>query len=177
VGGQRGQAVVVPEADLVVGDGVVLVHHRHDTQLEQARQGLAGVEILLAVHEVKGRQQHLTAHQPVCRQQVVVDAHEPALSHRRDGLQRGQVGRTGSRLMHTPHPQRRSPGGDGPRAHHDDAMAGRTKVGDLGAQLADRGPFDLAARVGHRRRPDLGHHDHGCVPAAGRVPVNDPART
>ena len=39
---QGGQAVVVPEADLVVGHGVVLVDHRDDAQAEQDAAGSGG---------------------------------------------------------------------------------------------------------------------------------------
>ena len=60
VGHQRGQPVVVAEADLVVRGGVVLVHHRDHTELEEPGQGLAGVQVLLAVDEVEGGEQDLT---------------------------------------------------------------------------------------------------------------------
>ncbi len=52
VGDQRRQRVVVAEADLVGDDGVVLVDHRHDIQIEQCPQGAAGVEIALAIGQV-----------------------------------------------------------------------------------------------------------------------------
>ena len=65
VGDERGQAVVVAEADLVVGDGVVLVDHRHHAEVEEAPEGGPGVEVLLADREVEGREEHLAAHQPV----------------------------------------------------------------------------------------------------------------
>ena len=48
VGDERGQAVVVAEADLVVGDGVVLVDDRHHAEVEQPAEGAAGVQVLLA---------------------------------------------------------------------------------------------------------------------------------
>ena len=67
VGDERGQAVVVAEADLVVGDGVVLVDHRDDAEVEQAPSVAAGVEVLLADREVERGEQHLAAHQPVGR--------------------------------------------------------------------------------------------------------------
>ena len=41
VGDEGGEAVVVPEADLVVGDRVVLVHDRDDAELEEAARGSA----------------------------------------------------------------------------------------------------------------------------------------
>ena len=43
---QRGEPVVVAVADLVVGDGVVLVDHRDDPEVEQPAQRLAGVQVL-----------------------------------------------------------------------------------------------------------------------------------
>ena len=67
VGDERGEPVVVAEADLVVGDGVVLVHDRHHAEVEQAGQRLAGVQVLLAVHEVERREQHLAADELVPR--------------------------------------------------------------------------------------------------------------
>ena len=60
---ERGEAVVVAEADLVVGDGVVLVDDRHHAELEQPPEGAPGVEVLLADAEVERRQQHLAAHE------------------------------------------------------------------------------------------------------------------
>ena len=43
---ERGEPVVVAVADLVVGDGVVLVDDRDDAEVEQAAQGVAGVQVL-----------------------------------------------------------------------------------------------------------------------------------
>ena len=48
VGHEGGEAVVVAEADLVVGDGVVLVDDRYDAELEQPVEGPPGVQVLLA---------------------------------------------------------------------------------------------------------------------------------
>ena len=46
VGDQGGQPVVVAEADLVGGDGVVLVDDRHDAELEQPVEGALGVAVV-----------------------------------------------------------------------------------------------------------------------------------
>ena len=81
MGDQGGEAVVVAEADLVVGDGVVLVHDGHHAELEQARRVPAGVQVLAAVDEVERRQQHLPGHQPVAAaRSIVVDADQPGLA-------------------------------------------------------------------------------------------------
>ena len=48
VGDEGGEPVVVAEADLVVGDGVVLVDDGHHAELEQPGERAAGVQVLLA---------------------------------------------------------------------------------------------------------------------------------
>ncbi len=143
VGEEGGQEVVVAEADLVVGDGVVLVHHRHHAQLEQAVEGLAGVEVLGAVGEVEGGQQHLAHHQPVRAEGGVVDAHQPALADGGDGLEGGDVVRSAAGQA-----QGGQAGGDRPRRHHHHPVALAAQVGHLGAQLLDGG--HLRSRRGRR---------------------------
>ena len=155
VGDEGGHAVVVAEADLVVGDGVVLVDHRHDPELEQAGQGRPGVQVLLADHEVERREQDLAADQPALGQRGVVDPHQAALPDRRRRLQRHRVARADRR-----HAERGQPGGDGAARHHHHPVPGPPQAHDLGAELADRGVVDLAAVARDRRRADLGHDDH-----------------
>ena len=140
VGDQGGQPVVVAEADLVVGGGVVLVDHRDHAQLEQPGQGLAGVQVLLAVDEVERGEQDLAHGQPARGEGLVVDAHQPALAHRRDRLQRGRVGGPG------PAPQADHPAAMAPELTSDDAVA---------EPRAARPPARTAARRRrgpHRRR-------------------------
>ncbi len=156
VGHQGGQAVVVAEADLVVGDGVVLVHDGHHAQLEQAQQRAAGLEVLAPLHEVERGQQHLAGHQVVGAERVVVDLHQPALTHRRDRLQGDRV--TGSAAA--AQAERGQPGRDGPRADHHHLVAVGAQLGDLGAELGDGALLDDALAVGERRRADLGDDDH-----------------
>ena len=67
---ERGEPVVVAVADLVVGDGVVLVHDRHDAELEQALHRLAGVEVLRPVAEVVRGEQHLARRRGRARRAV-----------------------------------------------------------------------------------------------------------
>ena len=56
---QSGQTIVVAEADLVDRDRVVLIDYRNDPQREQPVQGVACVEVVLAIHEVVAGQQQL----------------------------------------------------------------------------------------------------------------------
>jgi hypothetical protein len=89
VGDERGEPVVVAEADLVVGHGVALVHDRHAAQVEQAYQRLAGVEVLAPVHEVVGHHQHLGGDGVVVGQRARPRRHHPRLAQG-EGLQRGR---------------------------------------------------------------------------------------
>ena len=62
---ERGEAVVVAVADLVVGDGVVLVDDRDHAEVEEAPHRLARVEVLRRDAEVVGREQHLAGDETV----------------------------------------------------------------------------------------------------------------
>ena len=93
VGHERAEPVVVAEADLLVGDRVVLVHDRHDPEVEEVGQGPPGVEVLLAVDEVEGGEQDLAGQEPVAGEAVLPGAHEAVLAHGRDGLQHGGLAR------------------------------------------------------------------------------------
>ena len=55
---QGGDAVVVTEADLGVGQGIVLVDDGHDAELEQPLRSVAGVRALEALEEVERGDQH-----------------------------------------------------------------------------------------------------------------------
>ncbi len=95
MGHERGESVVVAEADLVVGDGIVLVDDRDDAELEQAIDGAAGVQVLLADAEVERREQHLSRDDSEVGEGLLVHAHQPALADSRDRLQRLLVAGTG----------------------------------------------------------------------------------
>ena len=122
VGDQGRQPIVVAVAQFVVGDGIVLVDHRHAAELEQPDQRPAGVQVLGAVDEVVRIDQHLRPDQPVPTELDVVRLDETALAGGRDRLQGGHVGRTrhetdrhhagGDRTRTT----RRSPGGPSARS-------------------------------------------------------------
>jgi hypothetical protein len=155
LGDQRGQAVVVPHADLVVGDRVVLVDDRYHAQLQQPAHRLSGPAVLREVDEVQRGQQDLAADEAVVAQRPVVGPHQPALTHRRDRLERRELG--GADAVE---PERRLAGGDGARGDDDDLVAAGPYLGHLGAQLGDARPVDVAGLVGQRRAADLGDDDH-----------------
>src|SRR4029079_7664608 len=62
---ERGEPVVVAEADLVRGDRVVLVHHRYDTECQKSFEGALGVAVVPTALQVVGREQHLADGEPV----------------------------------------------------------------------------------------------------------------
>ena len=118
VGDEGGDAVVVAVARLVAGDGVVLVDDRHRTELEQAGQGVAGVQVLAAVDEVVRDEQRLGRHQPVGSERDVPAAHQAGLTGGRDRLQGGDVGRA---LVE---PEGGDAGGDRAGRHEHDLVPG-----------------------------------------------------
>ena len=118
VGHQGGQAVVVAEADLLVGHRVVLVDHRDHAEFEQAPERLAGVQVLAAVDEVEGGQEDLAGGQPVGAEGVAPHPHEQVLADGGHRLEGGQIVGTGPPLG-----QARPAGGDGARGHHDHPVA------------------------------------------------------
>ena len=128
---QRGEPVVVAVADLVVGDGVVLVDDRDDTEVEEAAQRLARVQVLRAHAEVVGREQHLAREQPVPAEDRAEALHQPRLADRRDRLQRPDVG--GAHV----HAERGQAGGDRARADQHDLVTGGPCGGELLAQLGE----------------------------------------
>ena len=120
VGDQRGQPVVVPESDLLVGHGVVLVDDGHHAQIDQVAQRPAGVQVLRAVDEVERRQQDLAGEDAMGVETLLPQAHQAVLSDGGHGLQDGRV--RGPLLA----PAQRVPaGGDGTGGddHHDVPVA------------------------------------------------------
>ena len=108
VGDEGGEAVVVAEADLVVGDGVVLVDDGHDAEVEQPAERGPGVEVLLAHHEVERGEQHLAADHAVGGEAVLVHAHQAGLADGGRRLQGDGVARTAAlRVARAPAGRRR----------------------------------------------------------------------
>ena len=179
VGDEGREPVVVAEADLMGGDGVVFVDHGHDAEVQQPVQGAQGVGVLAAAHEVFGGEEHLADGDAVGPEGVGVAGHQQPLAHARGRLLGGEVAGT------LGEPERGEPGGDRAGGHQDDLGAGvalvREGVGELGERL-----FRDAALDGRqRRRSDLDHDpagpgQHGAVggrPVRGRAAVRGDRRT
>jgi hypothetical protein len=82
----RGQPVIVAIADLVGGDGVVLVDDRHRAAPQKGGQRRARVQVAPPVPAVVQRQQDLRRGDPVGRQRLFPGARQPDLPHRRRRL-------------------------------------------------------------------------------------------
>ena len=120
---KRGKAVVVAVADLVVGDGVVLVDDRHDAEVEEAPHRLARVQVLASVAKVVRHEEHLAGEQPLLAERVVVDAHQTMLADRGERLERRRV-----RGPATGGPHRRDARGHRARGDDDHVVAERAAV-------------------------------------------------
>jgi hypothetical protein len=59
VGDQGREVIVIPELDLLDHDGVVFVDDRDDAELQEAQQGVAGMEVAIAVGEVVAGEENL----------------------------------------------------------------------------------------------------------------------
>ena len=129
---ERGEPVVVAVADLVVGDGVVLVDDRDHTEVEQPAQRVAGVQVLRAHAEVVRREQHLAGEEVVLargsRRAAAIEQRLPDRGDRpaASPMSVGRVGETerGQARSRSRRSTRARPRGPRSRA-----------VGDLAAQL------------------------------------------
>ena len=88
---ERGEPVVVAEADLVGGHGVVLVDDGQDAEGQQLVQRAVGVAVMRASGHVVGGQEHLSHPQAVHGERVGVPGNEQPLPDARGGLLGGKV--------------------------------------------------------------------------------------
>ena len=145
---ERRQAVVVAEADLVGGDGVVLVDDRQDAQPEQPlHRTLARWSGGVGFSRSPAVSSTWPATMPNGRRRLLVAVDEHVLADRRRGLLRGEIRGSGVELEEG-HAGGDRAGGD----EHDLGAAARAPLPGLDDRLDLRGV--LAA---DRRRPHL--HD------------------
>ena len=130
---ERGEPIVVAVADLVVGDGVVLVDdlaaHR-DRATAAASPARASTA---AVREVVRREQDLTGDDIVFREERAHAFEQARLADRRDRLQRADIGRTGfairvREVRRRSHPTSRAPHGARRRARRARSAASFTNA-------------------------------------------------
>ena len=93
IGDQRGQRVVVAEADFVVDHRVVLVDDRNDAERQQRAQRVARVQVALAVGEIGVGQKHLRGDDAETAEGALITLRQPHLPDRGRGLQLVQFGR------------------------------------------------------------------------------------
>ena len=170
VGDQRSEPVVVTEADLLGGDRVVLVDHRHHAHREQPVEGALRVAVVRTSYDVLCREQHLPRGQPVPGERLGVAVHQQALPDAGRRLLGGQVARAGGVRPIGPSPAAIAP--DVTSTSSRPARAtGRQRV----HQPVQAGAVDAGGRTpgatGEGRGADLdddpGRCGHGCAPLAG----------
>ena len=150
---KRRQRVVVAKLDLIDGDSIVLVDDRHHTQLHQAQQGVARVQVGRTARRVVAREQHERGKQVTRMELLVVDRRDDALAGRSTCLQARQIAdRFAVEAQHG------IATGDSARAHHDQAPAELAQGRGLIGQATDKRAVDLAVGTHHRGRADLYHH-------------------
>ena len=151
VRGQRRDAVVVAELDLLGGHGVVLIDDRQHAQVQEPLDLAVRVLVVMPLHEVLGGDQDLAHLDVVAGQRVDVPADQQALAHGGGGLLGGQL------LGALVEAQRRQTGRDRAGGDVDDLLAALLLLAQRGDDALDRGLVDRVLDAGQRRRADL--HD------------------
>ncbi|TWH30681.1 sugar phosphate permease [Isoptericola variabilis J7] len=145
VGHERGEAVVVAEAQLVRGDGVVLVDDRHDAEREQLVERALRVAVPHPAHGVLGGEQHLPDPQPVLRERLGVPGDELALPEHGRGLHGREVpGPRGE-------PERADARRHGARGDEHHLAAVRASGREHGHERTQRLQVEVAVRARERR--------------------------
>ena len=161
---ERGQRVVVAEADLLDRGGVVLVDDRHDPHLEQALERAAREDVRLTVPRVVAREQDLRDRHAVRAHDLVVRADETDLPDRGRRLQPGELGRAPGQAQGL-HAGRYRAG-----AHDDDVVARGPQGSGLTREVGEPRAVDAPVRPREGGGADL--HDDPLASAHGRLPVS-----
>ncbi len=85
IGDQCCERIIVPKANFLGYNTVVLVHYRHDTQHQQSTQCTACIQVPGTVVEIGIGQQHLGRLDPIFAERPLIGLHQPHLS---DGCRR-----------------------------------------------------------------------------------------
>ncbi len=146
----RGQAVVVAEADLGGGDGVVLVDDGDAAEAQQRRDGGARIEVAPAVLGILEGEQQLGGVQPVAGQCLLPGAGQADLADRGGGLLFLQPQRP-ARQAERAARQRDGAGGD-----HHHLRTARAQGCDIRRDGGEPGgAWRCAGLIDHQRGADL----------------------
>ena len=77
----RGKRVIVAQAELIDGNGIVFVDDGHGTPLQNDLQRIEGVLVPPAVAEIIPREQDLRAHDVMCRKKAGIFLKQQPLPH------------------------------------------------------------------------------------------------
>ena len=159
---QGAQRVVVAEADLLDGNGVVLVDDGNHVQLQQAQQRIAGMQVRGAVLRIVACQQDAGRQQALARKRLGIAPRQLDGAHGCRSLQGRRIRRT---LLHA---QGLQPARDGAARHYDGFHALRAQGGQLGREILQICGIDAPGGVRERRSAHL-HHQHAlrCVSGIG----------
>ena len=146
---QGGEAIVVTQANLIGGDGVVLVDDGHHAHLDESLECALGVAVVRAARHVIGGEQHLADGDVACPEGQGVLREQHALAHTRGCLLGREVARTTAEPEHG-EARRDSAAGD-----EDDLAACAEPIGNDVDELRHALDVDPAAGLGERRRADL----------------------
>jgi hypothetical protein len=160
----RGQPVVVAVADLLGGDGVVLVDDRHDAELQQRLDGRAGVQPSGGRRSVSSRVSSTWAGGEAFRlQHLLPRAHE-------QGLAAAAAACFCSSRRAGPEAKASSPEGHRAGGDDQDLHAAPGQLGDVGGDAGQPAPARRAAGgVDQEREADLHHHAPGVAENGGGV--------
>src|SRR5699024_1696927 len=152
---ERGEAVVVPEADLVRGGGVVLVDHGDGAQVQQRLERGAHVAVGRPPDDIGFGEQHLPRDQAVPGEGSLPGGGQQRLAHARRGLLQLDGG--------GPLGQAQRAEGRGDRTGGDDHQLGAAPGEGRGGvrDLPDPLLVEASALVGEARGADL-HHQAAC---------------
>ena len=145
VGDERGQAVVIAEADLVGGDGIVLVDHRHGAQRPQPIQGPLRIRVVRAPGDVVRGEQHLADHATVAPERGSPRMGQRQLSDNGRGLLGREVGGSAAQT------QRRESGTDRTRGHDDHVAARSHPLFQCVGEAVEALDVETVVQIGDRR--------------------------
>ncbi len=168
---QRGdhgrEAIVVAEAQLVVGHDVVFVDDGDHAPLQQGQQRTSRAEIPGSACYVALRQQCLGDHQSVPGKGALIGAHETRLPHGRQHLPAGDVGTCRHLGQQAP------PGRHGAGADQQDGASILPQGGDAGRDTPDKRLIQQTIGARQQRTPQLDDDSPGIKAGAGLGSTGD----